>query len=180
MKKLIALLLCLMMCVPFFAACGGDDEPTDTKHSAEQSPTTNTDAVTTQNRTDGETTEPVQSTEPDQTTKKEWLPEMQATDWDGYTFKISYYKTDNAQTDFICSDTVTGNILNDQVYARNSAVEQMLNITIHTDAQTSQSEYGNILQNQYSAGWTEGDYNMVSVDEVKSLAGGNASGRVQR
>ena len=26
----------------------------------------------------------------------------------------------------------------------------------------------------------EGDYNMVSVDEVKSLAGGNASGRVQR
>ena len=26
----------------------------------------------------------------------------------------------------------------------------------------------------------EGDYNMVSVAEVESLAGGNASGRVQR
>ena len=26
----------------------------------------------------------------------------------------------------------------------------------------------------------EGDYNMVSVDEVKKLAGGDASGRVQR
>ena len=27
---------------------------------------------------------------------------MQVNDWDGYTFKISYYKTDNAQTDFPC------------------------------------------------------------------------------
>jgi 2-dehydro-3-deoxygluconokinase len=26
----------------------------------------------------------------------------------------------------------------------------------------------------------EGDFNLVSVDEVKKLAGGNASGRVQR
>ncbi len=150
MKRIIALLLCLVMCLPLFVACGGDDEPKDTTKPA---PETNNGAVTT-TPTDNDDDWIGVSRDPNA------IGKVAVNDWDGYTFKIYYNTQDNAQTDFIC-DAPNGDTLNDQVYARNSKVEEMLNINLHIDPDTD-TTYATLLQNQHDAGWTEGDYNMVT------------------
>ena len=150
MKKLIVLILCISLCIPLFAACSKDD-PADTKDSVPVE-TTESAAVTTE-PIDNETTN---STE---MPKTNYLEKVAVNDWDGYVFKCYYSVNDNSQTDFICTNP-NGNILNDKIFERNSTIETMYNITIHTDPHTT--AYTDILASQFSAGWTEGDYNMVT------------------
>ena len=169
MKKLIVFILFIAICIPLFAACG-EDAPADTTGNEAVDTTENASVTTTP--TDEETTETTTEIQ-----KTNYLENVAVNDWDGYVFKSYYSVNDNSQTDFICTNP-NGNILNDKIFERNSTVENMYNITIYTDPHTT--AYTDVLAAQHSAGWTEGDYNMVSVKEVETLAGGDASGRVQR
>lgn len=162
MKRIIALVLCLLMCLPLFVACGGDD-PADTTKSASDvttkpSDTTNNSSVTTgpQDTNDTGDVPPIPGIVTS-TRDPDAIGKVAVNDWDGYQFKIYYSTSDNCQTDFIC-DNPNGNVLNDQVYARNTKVETLLNVDLHTDPHTT--AYATVIQSQFSAGWTEGDYNM--------------------
>ena len=142
MKKIIVLLLCIAMCIPFIASCGGDD-PTDTS------------GVTTA------ANDPAVTTEPDEgdgeTERVNVYPNVVKQNWDGYQFKILHSTLENVHTDFLCENP-NGNVLNDQVYQRNTMVERDLGIDIYV-----QTYDGNLakssLASQCAAGWTEGDYN---------------------
>ncbi len=155
MKKLIALFLCVIMCLPLFAACN-DEEPVDTTGTAaENTPvTTNTKA--------GDTEDP-----DDSGRRTDWIKDVATNDWQQHTFKVLYPVIDNAQTDFICN-APDGNTLNDQVYQRNTMVETMLNITIHTDADTL-GTYESVLQSQYIAGKNDGDYDITVGDNRAAI-----------
>ncbi len=139
MKKLIALLLCVVMCIPFIASCGGD-EPAETATTTEAGP-----AVTTEPDTGSETS------------RVNVYPNVVKKNWEGYQFKILHSTLDNVQGDFLCENP-NGDVLNDQVYQRNTMVEKDLGIDIYVDTYG-----GNIakssLGTQCQAGWTEGDYN---------------------
>ena len=163
MKKLIALLLCLAMCVPMFAACGGDD-PADTTAAAAADSTTGTGSVTTAPEGGDETT-PEDST-PVTTEKKHGYGDLVKQNWDGYTFKIWYPTLDNMQTDFICENP-NGNVLNDQIYQRNNMIETDLGVELAIETTGS---FATLAQSQYAAGWTEGDYNMFGGQGRTALA----------
>ena len=96
---------------------------------------------------------------PATTPREEYLDSIPTVDWNGYEFKLYYATADNAQTDFECNNP-NGIILNDRVYSRNYVVEKRLNITIVTVPHTT--SYKTVLQNMYAAGYTEGDYDMVT------------------
>jgi len=85
--------------------------------------------------------------------------DVPAKNWEGYVFRVYYSSLNDAHYDFVC-DNPNGIALNDQVYARNSKVESRLNIKIETTPHST--PYATILQQQYSAGYTEGDYDMVT------------------
>ena len=146
MKKLITLILCLFICVSIFSACGGDD-PADTSSND----SSGNNATSTQPVGSGENT----------TEEPKSIDSVAVNDWDGHVFKIFYPVLDNAQADFIC-DNPNGNVLNDQVYARNTMVENLLNINIDCVSQQSGLTYSGILQSQFSAGYSEGDYDAVA------------------
>ncbi len=149
MKRIIALLLCLVMCLPLFVACNKEDEPDENTQDAAAT----SGSVTTTGNPDAVTTTPDESV-------PGALDKVTVNDWGGYTFKVYYNTQDNAQTDFIC-DSPNGDTLNDVVYARNTKVETLFNINIETTPDT-ETNYATVLQSQYSAGWTEGDYNMFT------------------
>ena len=163
MKKIIALLLCLAMCIPVFVGCKGDD-PADTTAAANEATTEATGSVTTAPNTDD--TDPSNTTEPVETTKGYGYADIVKQNWDGYTFKIWYPTLDNMQTDFICENP-NGNVLNDQVYQRNTMVETDLGIDIVTETTGS---FATLTQSQFAAGWTEGDFNMFGGQGRSSLA----------
>ena len=143
MKRIILLILCVAMCVPLFVACNSD-EPKDTV------------ASTTPNTTGSVSTDDV-------TVKKSEYEGVAKNNYDGYLFKI-YYMDDYTGTvskDFVCSNP-NGNVLNDQVYQRNTMVETDYNINIFVQPYTGNTEHETLLYSQYVAGWTEGDYNMVA------------------
>ena len=143
MRKIIALILCLVMCIPMFAACGGD-EPADTSASS-ISP-----ATTTGSSQGGVVTDPVEVSHDYEAVAKN--------DWGGYTFHVltTGIGSEKNTGDFFC-DSPNGDIRNDQVYARNAMIEKDFNIIIEPD---TGKRVGDVIQNQFVAGWTEGDYDL--------------------
>ncbi len=143
MKKVIALVLCVVMCIPLFMSCGSD-EPKDT--STANTPTT---------------TGPVSTG--DETTKESVYKDIVKNDWGGHQFKIMYCDdhTNSVQKDFVC-DEPNGDTLNDQVYKRNTMVETDYNISLYVEPYQGNA-YQQVLQAQYDSGWSEFDYNMFGL-----------------
>ena len=140
MKKIIALILCLVMCIPMFVACDGD-EPADTTKGA---------AASTTAPQGGVTTDPVDvSHDYDDVAKK---------DWGGYTFNVlsSGISGGEKKRDFLC-ESPNGDLRNDLVYARNAKIEKDYNIIIESKTGIN---VGSTIQAQFTAGWTEGDFDL--------------------
>ena len=122
--SLIALLSLALILLPLFAACGGGDKPAVTDKAPE---TTAADAA-------GETT--AEETEP---ARK--APELPDADYDGYDFRVlAMFSTTmggwtqpgaHYWSDFGYNEERAGEPINDTVHARNMAIEEKYNVTIH-------------------------------------------------
>jgi hypothetical protein len=154
MKRILALLLCVIMCIPLFVACGPNDDPADTTAAGAtsgQSAQNTQPSVTTGDEKTDDT--PDETTEPDHG----W-EDVEKKNWDGYQFKVLYQEY--MMEDFAC-DEPNGDAWNDSVYARNKMVEQALNIELDVEPVQGYAFQG-IVDSMAAAGWTEEDYNYVA------------------
>ncbi len=126
MKRLIALILCIVMCIPLFVACDSD-EPEDKSKDDAASESSTASTTTGSVETGSVSTD-------DETSKKTEYQDIAKNDWGGFQFKVYYMDdyTGGVSKDFVC-DTPNGDILNDQVYQRNTMVENDYNIDIFVE-----------------------------------------------
>ena len=115
-KRILSALLATMMLVSCLAACGGGKEGDSTTAAT----TTAQDAV------DATASQTPAETEPPEPTLEEKLG-FGETNYDGYVFNMLIAKTDEYEH---LAETLTGDLVNDAVYARNTQVEEFFNIDL--------------------------------------------------
>ena len=115
-KRILSALLATMMLVSCLAACGGGKE----------GDSTTTATTTAQDAVDATASQTPAETEPPEPTLEEKLG-FGETNYDGYVFNMLIAKTDEYEH---LADTLTGDLVNDAVYARNMQVEEFFNIDL--------------------------------------------------
>ena len=114
--RITAILLATLMLISSLVACGGgktkDNEATTTAQ--------------TENGAAGDTTTVAAETEAPAPTLEDILG-FTRTDYEGYVFNMLIAATDEYEH---LADTLTGDLVNDAVYARNSQVEEFFNIDL--------------------------------------------------
>ena len=115
-KRILSALLATMMLVSCLAACGGGKE----------GDSTTTATTTAQDAVDATASQTPAETEPPEPTLEEKLG-FGETNYEGYVFNMLIAKTDEYEH---LAETLTGDLVNDAVYARNTQVEEFFNIDL--------------------------------------------------
>lgn len=151
MKKIISIVLAVLMCAAVLASCGGGSETGGTT-SASSDNASNTASTTT------ETT----------TTAFDPFANMETTDYNGYTFTIlngctaSWFSRNS-----MLSDGLSGEPINDAVFARNSRVEEEFGVKI---TEISDNDYVNTVKNAVASGSKDFDVATITLMSVYAVA----------
>lgn len=114
--RILSAFLAIMMLVSCLAACGGGKE----------SDSTTAATTTAQGAIDATASQTPAETEPPEPTLEDKLG-FGETNYDGYVFNMLIAKTDEYEH---LAETLTGDLVNDAVYARNTQVEEFFNIDL--------------------------------------------------
>lgn len=143
-QRLITILLLLAMLLPL-ASCGGTETPAG--ETAATGATAATEAET-------EPLDPLEA-------RKLVSDNLPDKDFEGRSFRILTY--DFCVGDFV-TEGMTGALINDAVYSRNTAVSERFNASIEPDAERASGETKSLVQNLVKAG--EDAYDLISLHMI--------------
>ena len=149
-SRLLAMLLLVVMVLSVFAACGKEEDPDDDLGGLSE--------------------DEKQAVQDAKKTAEEEDPQIEAIDYDGYefTFICQPYKEDNAYTTkYMVSDQISGDLILDAVYRRNSMLGEKYNITFY---QANSTDLITDVRKQVMAGQTEFDVIVASCGRLATLA----------
>ena len=145
MKKTLAIILAMLMCLSILVSCGNNTEPTDT--------TTATTQGTQASATEATTTAP--ATESPYDANGFWKDDLPTDlNYNGKEITILYWD-DVARPEFEVKE-LTGDLIGDAIYARNAAVEERLGLKLNwvgtPGSYSVQENYINTAENDVKSG----------------------------
>ncbi|MBQ7336978.1 MAG: hypothetical protein IJW40_00835 [Clostridia bacterium] len=142
MKKLLCLLLALLMCMSMLVACATDDEGDDTKE-----PDASGDG--TEDGADGQ--EPTTEEDP-------WLDDLPDTTLGGIELVIAYFAKNGIKDGLsVDAEENNGDLINDSMYDRNTAVEERFDVELIGNSVTPGGGITSVVTPVLTSGATDYD-----------------------